>query len=199
MTEKPAGAVFLDRDGTLIHEHRGFITSPEQIELIAGAASAVRRLNDAGIRVVLVTNQSAVARGLISEAQLARIHAHLVQLLAAQGARLDAIYYCPHHPEGTVAGFARRCACRKPADGLLRQAIAELAIDPRASFLIGDDLRDLEAALPSGTTPVLVRTGKGGGIESAARHRFADTLAVFDDLSGAADHVLVTARGSHFA
>lgn len=160
-------AVFLDRDGTIIDDV-DYLTRPDQIRLIPGAAAAIRRLNHAGWIVVVVTNQSAVARGMLTEAGLAEIHARLDELLAAEGARIDGYYYCPHHPEAANAAYRRVCECRKPAPGMLLQAAREMRLDLEASVMIGDSLRDLEAGKAAGCkTLMLVRTGHGAAEEQA--------------------------------
>jgi D-glycero-D-manno-heptose 1,7-bisphosphate phosphatase len=138
-------AAFLDRDGVLNVDH-GYAHRPEQIEWVDGAAQAVRLLNEAGYIVIVVTNQAGVARGLYGEAAIHHLHAHMQDVLLAQGARIDAFYYCPHHPEGTVKEFAVACVCRKPGPGMLEQAARDWPIDIRRSFLIGDKETDMQAA-----------------------------------------------------
>jgi D-glycero-D-manno-heptose 1,7-bisphosphate phosphatase len=136
-------AVFLDRDGTLIVE-RGYITVPDNVELIPGAAAAVVRLRDAGWKVIVVTNQGAVAKGMITEDELGLIHFRMVAMLAEQGAQLDGLYYCPHHPDGDQMQYSVECDCRKPRPGLLERAAGEHGIELSESVMIGDTLRDLE-------------------------------------------------------
>ncbi len=138
-------AAFLDRDGVLNVDH-GYAHRPDQIEWVAGAAEAVRLLNDAGYTVIVVTNQGGVARGLYDEAAIHNLHAHMKGVLQAQGARIDAFYYCPHHPEGTIKEFAVACDCRKPGSGLLEQAARDWPIDTGRSFMIGDKDTDMQAA-----------------------------------------------------
>jgi len=142
-TARPAA--FLDRDGVL-NIDRGYVHRPDQITWIAGAAEAVRLLNSAGYVVVVVTNQSGVARGFYDETAVQELHAYMREELARKGARVDAFYYCPHHPDGTVAAYAVACHCRKPGTGLLEQAARDFAIDRTRSFLIGDTDVDMEAA-----------------------------------------------------
>ena len=153
-------AVFLDRDGTLIRE-RGYLKDPARVELEQGAAEAVARLNRIGYAVVLVTNQSGVARGYYTEEDVAAVHERIECLLAAEGARLDGVYYCPHYPEGVVQEYRQACSCRKPAGGMLLQASKELGIRLEGSYMIGDKLTDAEAARRAGLTGILVRTGYG--------------------------------------
>lgn len=169
-------AVFLDRDGTLVEE-RGYITDANELALLPGAGEAVRLLNEAGLAVVLTTNQSAVARGMVNETRLNSLHGRLQELLGGHGARLDAVYHCPHHPRcgggvracaGPIAqrseengGAYRPCACRKPLPGMMLRAAADLGLDLGSSFVIGDNWTDLQAAAACGATGVLVRTGSG--------------------------------------
>ena len=138
-------AAFLDRDGVL-NVDRGYAHRPDQLEWIAGAPDAVRLLNEAGYYVFVITNQSGVARGYYEEAAVHHFHAHMQDALRAQGAHIDAFYYCPHHPGGAVKEFAIKCRCRKPEPGLLEQAARDWPIDLDRSFLIGDKDDDLAAA-----------------------------------------------------
>ncbi|HET7166943.1 MAG TPA: HAD family hydrolase [Pseudolabrys sp.] len=138
-------AAFLDRDGVLNVDH-GYAHRPEQLEWVEGAAEAVRLLNEAGYYVLVVTNQSGIARGFFDEAAVKSFHAHMQDALSAHGAHIDAFYFCPHHPEGTIKPLAVRCRCRKPAPGMLEQAAREWPIDIGASFLIGDRDDDMAAA-----------------------------------------------------
>ena len=138
-------AAFLDRDGVLNVDH-GYTHQPEQLEWMEGAAEAVRLLNEAGYYVLVVTNQSGIARGYYDEATVKSLHIYMRDSLAALGARVDAFYYCPHHPEGTIKRLAVHCRCRKPGPGMLEQAAREWPIDIGDSFLIGDKDHDLAAA-----------------------------------------------------
>jgi D-glycero-D-manno-heptose 1,7-bisphosphate phosphatase len=157
-------AVFLDRDGTLI-EDVGYLRAVRDVKLFPWTVAAVRALNRAGFPVVVVTNQSGIARGILTEAIVADVHRHLSSFVEAGGARIDAYYYCPHHPDGSVAPFARPCACRKPGRGLLDRAAADLGLDPARSFVVGDKWLDVGAARAVGGRGVLVRTGYGAGEE----------------------------------
>jgi len=138
-------AAFLDRDGVLNVDH-GYTHKPEELELIPTAAAAVRALNEAGFTVIVVTNQAGVARGYYPETAVGAFNAHMQKVLEAAGARIDAFYYCPHHPEGTVKELAIRCRCRKPQPGMLEQAARDWPIERGRSFLIGDKDIDMEAA-----------------------------------------------------
>lgn len=138
-------AAFLDRDGVL-NIDQGYAHRPEQLEWIEGAAEAVRLLNEAGYYVLVVTNQSGVARGFYNETDVKSLHAHMQEILSAHGAHIDAFYYCPHHPDGSIKSLAVQCRCRKPGPGMLEQAVREWPIDVGASFLIGDRDHDMAAA-----------------------------------------------------
>jgi len=173
-------AVFLDRDGTLNRE-RGYVARPAELEVLPGAAAAVRALDAAGWPVVVVTNQSGIAKGLYTEADLARVHAELHLALAGIP---RGYFHCPHHPEfGDGAG---PCACRKPADGLLRQAARVLDLSLDGSILIGDSARDLLPARAFAMRTVLVRSGKPWQAELARLTASGLTPAlVADDLGDA--------------
>jgi D-glycero-D-manno-heptose 1,7-bisphosphate phosphatase len=153
-------AVFFDRDGTLTVEN-DWVRSPRDLVLLDGALDAVRDLEHAGYAVVLITNQSAVARGMISEEQLVAIHADLASRFERAGARLDGIYSCPHHPSEGRAPYRRECDCRKPKSGLIERAARELDLDVARSWIVGDAERDLLAGARLGIRGVLVGTGKG--------------------------------------
>jgi D-glycero-D-manno-heptose 1,7-bisphosphate phosphatase len=170
--------VLLDRDGTIIVE-KHYLSDPDGVELIAGAAEGLRSLQRLGLGLVIVTNQSAIGRGYFDGARLAEIHARLAELLAAEGVRLDGVYVCPHHPD---AG----CACRKPAPGLVLQAAAELGFDPAECFVVGDMASDVGLGRAVGATSLLVRTGYGA--ETEARGEAAPDHVV-DGLREAAELV----------
>ena len=159
-------AIFFDRDGTLIEEV-GFLSRIDQLRLLPGASAAVRRVNQAQLPAIVITNQSGIARGFLTEADLAQIHAHLRTLFEREGARLDDIYHCPHYPRGEVARYARPCQCRKPAPGLLRRAADDHDLRLEGSVMIGDSLRDVEAGRRAGAEGVLVTSGYG--VEEARR------------------------------
>jgi D-glycero-D-manno-heptose 1,7-bisphosphate phosphatase len=169
-------AVFLDRDGTITPElaqfgeemWREFGSSPEKLRLLPGAASAIREFNQAGFAVVLITNQSGVARGLFTEQEVGSVNSMLERMLARFDAHLDAIYYCPHHPEGCIPKYRKTCTCRKPAPGLFRRAARDLNLDLARSFAVGDNLRDLAPAHDLGCRTVLVLTGLGKSMIKAS-------------------------------
>ena len=150
----------LDRDGTLI-VGRHHLSDPALVELLPQSVAGLRRLRDLGLGLVVVTNQSAVGRGICTPKKLDRIHRRLSALLAAEGISLHGIYHCPHTPEA-------RCACRKPGTALVERAARELDFDPRASFMIGDNVCDIELGQNVGATTFLVRTGYGSRLETRA-------------------------------
>jgi D-glycero-D-manno-heptose 1,7-bisphosphate phosphatase len=182
-------AVFLDRDGTVIDEV-GYLHRSNQLALYPWTAGAIRAFNRAGLPVVVVTNQSAIAKGLLTERELEEIHRELTGLLAAGGACIDAYYYCPHHPKGSVAEYALACGCRKPATGLVDRAARELGIDPRRSFVVGDKWVDVGLARGVGAKAILVRTGHGAA-EEQRRPANLDADAVVDNLAAAASWILI--------
>ncbi len=158
---KPLRAgLFLDRDGT-INSEVDFLRSPDELRLLPGAARAIREANEAAIPVIIMTNQSGIARGYLTEDDLARVHDRLRKLLAAEGAHVDAIEYCPHHPTAGRPPFNVECDCRKPEPGMIRRAAAHLGIDLSASFVVGDRCVDMEAGSRAGCRTVLVLTGYG--------------------------------------
>ena len=153
-------AVFLDRDGT-IHEEVGYLSRLDQLRIYPNAAVAIRQLNLDGIKVVIVTNQSGVARGYFPETFILKIHASLQDQLVKEGAHIDAFYYCPHHPTEGHAPYRRDCDCRKPAPGLLLRAARDLHIDLKRSYMIGDTMKDIQTGKAVGAKSILVRTGYG--------------------------------------
>jgi D-glycero-D-manno-heptose 1,7-bisphosphate phosphatase len=170
-------AVFLDRDGT-INVEREFLHLPAEFEFIPGAPQAIRLLNDAGFLVIVVTNQSGVARGYYDESAVRCLHRHLDAELARFGAAIDGYYLCPHHPEYGTGNQRKLCGCRKPQAGMLLRAANDFSLDLASSYLIGDKLVDVEAGLNAGCRPILVRTGYGAA-ESA---KLAADIPVYDDL-----------------
>ena len=186
--DKPSPAVFLDRDGT-INQDVNFLSRPEQVELIPGAGEAIALLNRAGFKVVVITNQSGVARGLFSESDLARIQAELNRQLAEKGAAIDAYYACPHlpPPHGKLPEYAKVCDCRKPKPGLILQAAGQMRLDLEASYMVGDVLRDVEAGNAAGVVTILVETG----LKAPPPERPEETPDhVACDLAAAADLIL---------
>ncbi len=154
-------AAFLDRDGTII-EDPGYLSDPEKIQFIPGAIDALRALQQAGYRLVLVTNQAGVARGLLAETDVHRVNDRLTALLAEAGVHLDGIYYCPHHPDYGPPEYRRECDCRKPKPGMIHQAIHDLGLNPSRSVVIGDHVTDAAAAQAfPGMMGIMLRTGHG--------------------------------------
>ncbi len=181
MPGKPA--VFLDRDGTL-NEEKGYINHLSRFELLPGAAAAIGLLNRCGVPAVLVTNQAGAARGHFPESLIGEVHQLMCGLLAQQGARLDGLYLCTHHPEDG-------CGCRKPQADLLRRAAAELNLDLGRSYMVGDRWSDLEAAAGCGATPVLVLTGYGRGeLAHTAPRRQVQPRHVAADIEAAVTWIL---------
>ena len=148
--------VVLDRDGTIIVE-RHYLSDPAQVVLLPGAASGLRRLRKMGLGLVVITNQSGIGRGYFDEERLDSIHQRMIELLEAEGAYLDGIYFCPHLPEDN-------CSCRKPRSGLLYSAAEEKGFDPRYCFVIGDNVCDIELGKRVGAMTFLVRTGHGAWV-----------------------------------
>lgn len=153
-------AVFLDRDGT-INEEVGYLDSMDKLSIFPAAFDAVRIINEAGMKVVVVTNQSGVARGFFDEAFVKDIHERMKKLFLERDAVIDRFYYCPHHPTEGGGSYRTVCDCRKPKPGMLLKASAELGIDLSVSYVVGDTTRDIELARRCEATGILVRTGYG--------------------------------------
>jgi D-glycero-D-manno-heptose 1,7-bisphosphate phosphatase len=181
-------AVFLDRDGTLI-EDVGYLDAVDRIALYPWSVDAVRALNRAELPVVVVTNQSGIARGYFSEALVAETHREIDRRMSAGRARIDAYYYCPHHPDGATPEFRRSCACRKPAPGLVEQAARELGLDPARSYVVGDKWTDVRLGRAVGARALLVRTGTGRSEELRTPTDAAPDVVV-DNLASAVSWVL---------
>jgi D-glycero-D-manno-heptose 1,7-bisphosphate phosphatase len=164
-------AIFIDRDGTL-NEDVGFISDVTQFSLFEFAAEAIRLINRNGRRAIVITNQSGVARGLFDEEFLWQLHRRMETSLKQEGARLDAIYYCPHHPEFGEPPYRQDCDCRKPKPGLIERAAGDFGLNLKECFVIGDRFRDLEMGHQVGTRSVMVMTGYGR--EEFEMHRRLD-------------------------
>jgi len=156
-------AVFLDRDGT-INEEVGYLKRLEDLRLFPFSYEAIGLINKAGMRAVVITNQSGVARGFFDERFLEIVHNRINTILGEKGARIDSFYYCPHHPAEGSGIYTRRCDCRKPQTGMFLKAAAELNIDLSSSYMIGDNPKDMEAASNAGVMGILVRTGYGNNV-----------------------------------
>ncbi|MGH7444766.1 MAG: D-glycero-alpha-D-manno-heptose-1,7-bisphosphate 7-phosphatase [Longimicrobiales bacterium] len=183
MSEPASPAVFLDRDGTLIEE-RSYLADPAGVRLLPGVVDGLRALRAAGYKLIVITNQSGIARGLINEAQYERVRARLDALLALGGVALDGVYHCPHHPAITGA-----CACRKPGVELYERAATDHAIDLHRSAFVGDKPADVEPAAVLGGRAILVRTGYGRMNERAVGAQ----VRVADDFAGAVEQILKSA------
>ncbi len=158
--KKPA--VFLDRDGT-INEQMGYVNHLSRFVLLPGAAEAIRLLNERGYWAVVVSNQSGAARGYFPVELVEAVHCRMEALLALEGARLDGVFYCPHHLQASVPEYRMSCDCRKPRTGLIRQACERLEIDLARSYVVGDRYSDIELAHRAGLKSILVQTGYGRG------------------------------------
>ncbi len=155
--------VFLDRDGT-INEEVHYLHRPEDLRLLPGAAAAIRLWNENGFRVVVVTNQAGVARGYYTEADVENLHRYLNAVLAGEGAKIDAFYYCPHHPVHGIGQYRIRCRCRKPGTGMFEAAQRDCPVDRARSYMIGDKWLDTRAGAAFGLHTVLVGTGYGAAL-----------------------------------
>jgi D-glycero-D-manno-heptose 1,7-bisphosphate phosphatase len=157
---KARRAVFLDRDGTL-NEDVGYPGTYDLIRLFPGSIEAIRTINGLGLLALVVTNQSGVARGFFTVADLELLHKRMAEAFRERGARLDRIYYCPHFPSGAEPAYAIDCTCRKPGPDLALRAKTEFGIDLEGSYMIGDKVEDVEFGLNIGAVPILVLTGFG--------------------------------------
>ena len=182
----PRRAVFLDRDGTIVDDP-GFLADPADVRLLPGSAGAIQRLNRAGFAVVVVTNQSGIARGLLTVAAYEAVQHRLAELLEAQGAYLDGSFYCPHLPE--ISG---PCDCRKPGVLLYTRARDDLGLDLARSWYVGDRLSDLEPARRLGGRAILVQTGHG---DSHADQAAALGIPIVPDLAAAAAAIIAADAG----
>lgn len=162
MTATPGRAIIMDRDGTVCDEV-GYVNHVDRVRLLPRSAEAIRRAREAGFRTIVATNQAGVARGYFDESLVLRVHERVRALLAREGASLDAIYYCPHHPEAGEPAYRVDCDCRKPRPGMLLRARDDLGIDLARSYVVGDSMRDVEAGRRAGAVTVLVLTGYGRG------------------------------------
>ncbi len=165
-------AIFLDRDGVVIEDVH-YLAEPAQVRFVPGSADAIAALNRAGWPVVIVTNQAGVGRGLFTSEAVQAVHEHLTGQLSGYGARIEAFYFCPHHPAAEVPAYRMACKCRKPQPGMLLQAAEELGLDLASSWMVGDRESDLQAGAAAGTRTILVRTGYGAATDITALDRSA--------------------------
>jgi D-glycero-D-manno-heptose 1,7-bisphosphate phosphatase len=172
--------IILDRDGVINHDSDDFIKSPAEWQPIEGSLEAIARLNYAGYRVIIITNQSGIARGLFDVETLNHIHSKMRRMLAQVGGKIEAILFCPHGPKD-------QCLCRKPQDGSFSELASRLRITLESVPAVGDSLRDIMAAQAAGATPILVRTGKG---EKMLAKGIPEGVAVYDDLATVVDALL---------
>ncbi len=157
---KKERAVFLDRDGT-INEEVGYMDSLVKLNLFHQSFAAIDKINKSGMKAVVITNQSGVARGYFSDDFVSEVHLCIQKMLREKGVHIDAFYYCPHHPSEGREGYRKSCNCRKPEAGMLLQAAKDLNIDIGSSYMVGDTDKDIETAMRVGAKSVLVRTGYG--------------------------------------
>lgn len=186
----PAGVpklVILDRDGVVNEDSDAFIKSPEEWHPLPGSLRAIARMNQAGIRVALATNQSGIARGLYDLPTMHAIHRRMQSELAIEGGRIEAIFFCPHGPES-------ECDCRKPRSGMVRMALERAEVPATLAVLVGDSLRDLVAAREAGVRGALVRTGGGAAVEEDAVAEGLTPGGVHDDLAAFVDTLALSPR-----
>lgn len=183
-------AVFLDRDGT-INEQMGYINHISRFILLPGVGRAIRKLNERSVPVVVVSNQSGLARGYFPASLLDEVHGIMKQKLAEEGAHIDGLYICPHHPEAKEKKYQKACNCRKPKIGLLLQAAKDLNLDLKRSFMVGDRWSDLKCGAAAGATSILVLTGYGRGDQQyIGPQQQIQPAMVADDLNDAVDWIL---------
>jgi D-glycero-D-manno-heptose 1,7-bisphosphate phosphatase len=182
-------AVFLDRDGT-INVDVGYPRDFGQVPIYPGSFEAIRKIAEAGFLAVVVTNQSGIGRGFFGEEEIEALHGRMKEALAARGAPVAAIYFCPHYEESADPRYREACACRKPAPGMAERAARELDVDPAASYMIGDKVEDILFGLGIGAVPILVRTGYGEGSAIQLRARGIDPAYIASGLPDAVDWIL---------
>ena len=183
-------AVFLDRDGTII-EDTGYISSLQGVHFIPGSIEAIRQLNEAGYKVIVITNQSGIARNFFSEDMLQAIDKFIHKQVLIGGGHIDAFYYCPHHPEHGVYPYRRECDCRKPEPGLIKRGAREHHVDLNRSFMIGDHSCDIEAGQRAGLRTIFVTTGHGKKEQTKIKKQ-PDHIAA--NLAGAVQWVIKEAK-----
>jgi len=187
---KKQRAVFLDRDGT-INVEKSYLINVDEFEFIHGVPEALKKLQDAGFLLVVVTNQAGIARGYFSSEQVEKLNSYMAGLLEQYGVTLAGIYFCPHHPTCGQGEYLVDCDCRKGKPGMLLQAANELSIDLTTSFMVGDKLADIQAGQAAGCKAYLVKTGYGKDFEMRA---VASGAIVAEDLVVVADQIVDTAK-----
>ncbi|OCL27656.1 D,D-heptose 1,7-bisphosphate phosphatase [Orenia metallireducens] len=184
-------AVFMDRDGTVSKEI-GYVNHPNRYELLPRSGLAIKKLNQSGIKAILATNQAGVARGYFKEEMIGQVHNRLEELLKSEGAYLDAIYYCHHHPRVGEGKFKKECNCRKPEPGMLLQGKEEFGVDLKKSYMIGDKISDVEVAHRVGAKGILVLTGYGmGDYQNAQDNWKVEPDYIAEDLFDAVEWILM--------
>ncbi len=187
LTQDLKPAVFVDRDGTIIAD-KHFLSDPDQVEILPGVIEALRKLNSMGLKTVIVSNQSGVARGYFDVSTAETVNARLLEILQRAGINVDGLYFCPHFPHGKRAEYSYVCECRKPSPGMAETAARQIGIDLRKSYVIGDKLDDYNLALAMGATPIMVRTGHGLNQIKLLPPELIDD-SVVDDLATAATRI----------
>lgn len=180
-------AVFLDRDGVIVRDS-GYVYRLEDLELLDGAADAIKRFNSAGFLVIVVSNQSGVARGYFKEEDVEKFNMEMARQLEQKGAGVNGIYFCPHHPDGKASGYDKVCDCRKPASGMLIKAAKEYDIDLKSSWMIGDMEKDINAGKGAGCRTILIEKNTAGLGKAAETVLDMDKLKVWDGIKEIAAH-----------
>jgi D-glycero-D-manno-heptose 1,7-bisphosphate phosphatase len=179
-------AVFLDRDGVINVDH-GYVSQLSDFKFIEGSISAMQKLNRAGYKIIIVTNQSGIARGLYSEKEFLDLMEEVEKILIQNAVKISGIYYCPHHPDGSVPKWSIVCKCRKPSSGMLKKAIRDHQIDPSQSFMVGDKITDIEACQAAGLTRCCLVDHQDEIIDSSMKA----IVEIFRDLRHCVDQILL--------
>ena len=189
MRKLKAPAVFIDRDGT-INKEVGYLDSLDKLVIYPNAFAAIKIINQSGMKAIVVTNQSGVARGYFTEDFVCQVHLRIQELLNVQDAHIDAFFYCPHHPVEGQGGYRQNCFCRKPEAGLLLEAEKEMDIDLERSYVIGDAMKDIEAGFKAGSKCILVRTGYGKEAEKEIFNSAFKPSYVAEDILDAVNWIM---------
>ncbi len=189
-TDRIRSAVFLDRDGVINQNRNDYVRSTEQLDIFPSALPALAQLAQSEHAIVIITNQSAIGRGLVSAETVTKINHYLIKRIRAAGGRIDGIYHCPHTPDAA-------CECRKPRPGMLLQAASELKLELIRSWLIGDSLTDLQAAIAAGVRPILVASGRGQETYRQLESARLGHTPFLPDLPAIVEHVLASDGGCH--
>lgn len=186
-------AVFLDRDGTIIRE-ANYLSDPNEVELLDGAAKGIQALSEAGYLIIVTTNQSGVARGYFDEETVHAVNDRMRVMLKDEGAKVDAVYYCPHHTKGDVEHYRKECNCRKPMPGMIEQAIGEHHIDPYQSWVVGDKEADVVFGKNKDCRTVLVLTGYGEKTRAKGFDEFNKPTMILSNLGAAAQAIIASGQ-----